>query len=67
MEELNQEVDYIISNPRLRRELGIKLEPRVLLPKIGRNESCPCGSNKKFKKCCIEIYDREYLYQPNQS
>lgn len=19
---------------------------------IGRNESCPCGSNKKFKKCC---------------
>jgi len=23
--------------------------------KIGRNEFCPCGSNKKFKKCCIEI------------
>lgn len=20
--------------------------------KIGRNETCPCGSNKKFKKCC---------------
>lgn len=20
--------------------------------KIGRNESCPCGSGKKFKKCC---------------
>lgn len=20
--------------------------------KIGRNDSCPCGSNKKFKKCC---------------
>ena len=20
--------------------------------KIGRNEPCPCGSNKKFKKCC---------------
>jgi SEC-C motif-containing protein len=19
---------------------------------IGRNESCPCGSGKKFKKCC---------------
>ena len=27
--------------------------------KIGRNEPCPCGSGKKFKKCCIEkgIYD----------
>ncbi len=21
--------------------------------KIGRNEPCPCGSGKKFKKCCI--------------
>ena len=20
--------------------------------KIGRNESCPCGSGKKYKKCC---------------
>jgi hypothetical protein len=22
-------------------------------PKVGRNEPCPCGSGKKFKKCCI--------------
>ena len=21
--------------------------------KIGRNELCPCGSGKKYKKCCI--------------
>jgi len=21
------------------------------LPKIGRNDSCPCGSGKKYKKC----------------
>ncbi|WP_083839452.1 SEC-C metal-binding domain-containing protein [Methylophaga frappieri] len=21
-------------------------------PKIGRNDPCPCGSEKKFKKCC---------------
>jgi len=20
--------------------------------KVGRNEDCPCGSNKKYKKCC---------------
>jgi hypothetical protein len=25
---------------------------RRTAPKIGRNESCPCGSGKKFKKCC---------------
>ena len=21
--------------------------------KIGRNEKCPCGSGKKYKKCCL--------------
>ncbi len=21
-------------------------------PKIGRNDACPCGSGKKYKKCC---------------
>ncbi|MBI1851531.1 MAG: SEC-C domain-containing protein [Planctomycetes bacterium] len=20
--------------------------------KVGRNDPCPCGSGKKFKKCC---------------
>ena len=23
-------------------------------PKIGRNDPCPCGSGKKYKKCCAE-------------
>ncbi len=23
-------------------------------PKVGRNEPCPCGSGKKFKKCCAD-------------
>jgi hypothetical protein len=22
-------------------------------PKVGRNDACPCGSGKKFKKCCL--------------
>ena len=22
-------------------------------PKVGRNDPCPCGSNKKYKKCCM--------------
>jgi len=21
--------------------------------KVGRNDKCPCGSGKKFKKCCM--------------
>jgi len=27
-------------------------EPRRSAPKVGRNEPCPCGSGKKYKKCC---------------
>lgn len=23
--------------------------------KVGRNESCPCGSGKKYKKCCGQL------------
>ena len=23
------------------------------MPKTGRNEPCPCGSGKKYKKCCL--------------
>ena len=31
----------------------LRTEPiRRTAPKIGRNELCPCGSGKKFKKCC---------------
>lgn len=29
-----------------------KTEPLESDPKIGRNEDCPCGSGKKYKKCC---------------
>ena len=21
-------------------------------PKVGRNDPCPCGSGRKFKRCC---------------
>ena len=27
-------------------------KPLVREPKIGRNDPCPCGSGKKYKKCC---------------
>jgi uncharacterized protein len=27
-------------------------EPVLAVPKIGRNAPCPCGSGRKFKKCC---------------
>ena len=27
-------------------------QPKVRKKKVGRNEPCPCGSGKKYKKCC---------------
>ncbi len=29
-----------------------KAKPVRNLPKVGRNDPCPCGSGKKFKHCC---------------
>jgi uncharacterized protein len=26
----------------------------VGMPKVGRNDPCPCGSGKKYKKCCLD-------------
>jgi uncharacterized protein YecA (UPF0149 family) len=26
--------------------------------KIGRNEPCPCGSGKKYKKCCLRKHEK---------
>jgi len=31
---------------------GRSASPSVTNQKVGRNEPCPCGSGKKFKKCC---------------
>jgi len=27
-------------------------KPIIKGPKVGRNDPCPCGSGKKYKKCC---------------
>jgi SEC-C motif len=33
-------------------------------PRIGRNDPCPCGSGKKYKKCCYDK-DQERLLHPS--
>ncbi len=40
--------------------LGVYIPELIKIPietkkdKIGRNEPCPCGSGKKYKKCCLD-------------
>lgn len=44
-----------------------KQEEQLSLFKVGRNEPCPCGSGKKFKKCCNEpltVEDNEQAPAP---
>jgi len=31
-----------------------KSKPIISEKKIGRNDPCPCGSGKKYKKCCLK-------------
>jgi uncharacterized protein YecA (UPF0149 family) len=26
----------------------------IVSKKVGRNDPCPCGSGKKYKKCCLK-------------
>ena len=34
------------------RTQGASVTVRRTMPKVGRNDPCPCGSGKKYKQCC---------------
>jgi uncharacterized protein YchJ len=34
------------------KESNAKIQPIKAVAKVGRNDPCPCGSGKKYKKCC---------------
>ena len=36
-------------------------------PKIGRNDPCPCGSGKKYKKCCLTKSQPTPKHHPDRS
>ena len=41
-----------INNAAQKRNEPPKQAPIVKTAKVGRNDPCPCGSGKKYKKCC---------------
>jgi len=41
---------YGVRGIRSNQFLGVP----VISYKIGRNEPCPCGSGKKYKRCCLK-------------
>ncbi|MFH1200137.1 MAG: SEC-C metal-binding domain-containing protein [Candidatus Micrarchaeota archaeon] len=48
-EMFKAKVREIAGKQRLSESAG-----RESVPKAGRNDSCPCGSGKKYKKCCLK-------------
>ena len=45
-----------IADEKLRRYFSAQREPTPAINPfkgVGRNDPCPCGSGKKFKKCCL--------------
>lgn len=46
---LYNDVDRKDEAAAIKREYSIQSSSRV---KVGRNDPCPCGSGKKYKKCC---------------
>jgi preprotein translocase subunit SecA len=51
----DREIKRVSRSQRLifnRGEGGEVQKPVQKAKKVGRNEPCPCGSGKKYKKCC---------------
>lgn len=43
----------VLHRARLARAKPFMTAASTGFPKVGRNDPCPCGSGKKFKKCCL--------------
>ncbi|MBI4068085.1 preprotein translocase subunit SecA [Candidatus Kaiserbacteria bacterium] len=55
-EELSEKIIAELLKADLTRTKPAEEKPRLAIPagknKVGRNAPCPCGSGKKYKKCC---------------
>jgi len=44
--------EYFAPHRRMAATIHDKVAPRRRQSKIGRNDPCPCGSGRKYKRCC---------------
>jgi len=58
LKSMRQVKSWISKHPEAARQQKEGEEPKKIEtyrreePKVGRNDMCPCGSGKKYKKCC---------------
>jgi uncharacterized protein YecA (UPF0149 family) len=46
-------IQWLPSEMHVKRGVQIVHGEKELVEKLGRNDPCPCGSGKRFKKCCL--------------
>ncbi len=51
-EDINDTPAEMIESDAMFGEEPIQITFQRNMPKVGRNDPCPCGSEKKYKKCC---------------
>lgn len=42
------------SETQVKRGVRVVHGDKLLEEKLGRNDLCPCGSGRRFKKCCMQ-------------
>ena len=58
-ERLFQMRDALFAQAEAQKQVG----EDFVLEKLGRNEPCPCGSGKKYKRCCLKQHEEARLAQ----
>ena len=52
--EVYQQLEPLLNSEKKSSAAYLDGKPQIASgPKIGRNDPCPCGSGKKYKKCCL--------------
>ncbi len=52
LSNINLNIEDNIQEDLSKENVNIKKINRDEIPKVSRNEKCPCGSGKKYKNCC---------------
>ena len=52
VDAVHERSEFVCEQGRWYYTRGTSLPPRIVAWKPGRNEICPCGSGRKFKRCC---------------
>ena len=53
LSKIEDSYNIVDNDLKVKKEKYEYQQPIRVEPKVGRNDPCPCGSGKKYKKCCM--------------